>query len=102
MIKLQKNQTEPHKANAIDKRAIANLRPHLLWEIKRDGLNITLNYLNDESNYRIIKIDGYENIIFQNPFDSNYFLETVQPISRKLNEIFPIQAIELQVHYKRY
>lgn len=102
MIKLQKNQTEPHKANAIDKRAIRNLISHLQWEIKRDGLNITLNYLNDESNYRIIKIDGYENIIFQNPFDSNYFLETVQPISRKLNEIFPIQAIELQVHYKRY
>lgn len=102
MIKLQKNQTEPHKANAIDKRAIRNLISHLQWEIERDGLNITFNYLNDESNYRIIKIDGYENIIFQNPFNSNYFLETVQPISRKLNEIFPIQAIELQVHYKRY
>lgn len=74
MIKLQKNQTEPHKANAIDKRAIRNLISHLQWEIERDGLNITFNYLNDESNYRIIKIDGYENIIFQNPFNSNRVL----------------------------
>ncbi len=102
MINLKKSQTEPHKANAIDKRAIRNLMSHLQWEIERDGLNITFDYLNDESYYRIIKIDGYENIIFQNPFDSNYFLETVQPISRKLNELFPIQAIELQVSYKRY
>lgn len=102
MIKLAKNQTEPHKANAIDKRAIHNLIPHLQWEIERDGLNIVFAWLNDESNYRIIKIDGYENIIFQYPFDSNYFLETVQPISRKLNKLFPIQAIEIQVHYKRY
>lgn len=102
MIRLNKKQTEPHKANAIDKRAIRNLVSYLQWEIERNGLNITFDYLNDESNYRIIKIDGYENIIFQNPFDRNYFLETVQPIDRANNKLFPIQAIEIQVHYKRY
>lgn len=102
MIKLSINQTEPHKANAIDKRAIHNLISHLQWEIERDKLNITFDYLNDESYYRIIKIDGYENIIFQSPFDSNYFLETVQPIDRENNKLFPIQALEIQVHYKRY
>ena len=96
------SQTEPHKANAIDKRAIHNLISHLQWEIKRDGLNITFDYLNDESYYRIIKIDGYENINFNYPFDSNYFLETVQPIDRENDRLFPIQAIELQVCYKRY
>lgn len=102
MIKLQKSQTEPHKANAIDKRAIHNLISHLQWEIERDHLNINFDCLNDESCYRIIKIDGYENIIFKYPFDDTHFLETVQPIDRSNNELFPIQAIELQIHYKRY
>ena len=102
MIKLQTNQTEPHKANAIDKRAIHNLISHLQWEIERERLNIPFAWLTDESYYRIIKIDGYENIIFQYPFDSNYFLETVQPIDRANNQLFPIQAIEIQVSYKRY
>ncbi len=102
MIYLKKDQTEPHKANAIDKRAIHNLISYLQWEIQRDKLNITFDWLNDESNYRIIKIDGYENIIFNYPFDNNYFLETVQPIDREKNSLFPIQAIELQANYKRY
>ncbi len=101
-IKISKNQTEPHKANATDKRAIRNLIPHLQWEIERDHLNITFDWLNDESYYRIIKIDGYENIIFQSPFDNNEFLQTVQPIDREKNELFPIQSIELKVCYKRY
>lgn len=56
MIKLQKNQTEPHKANAIDKRAIHNLISYLQWEIERDRLNINSAWLTDESQYRIIKI----------------------------------------------
>lgn len=102
MIKLQKNQTEPHKANAIDKRAIHNLISYLQWEIERDRLNINSAWLTDESQYRIIKIDGYENIIFNYPFDNDYFLETVQPIDRANNTLFPIQAIKIQVHYKRY
>ncbi len=101
MIKLQKCQTEPHKANTIDKRAIHNMISHLQWEIERDKLNIPFDFLNDETFYRIVLIDGYENIIFENPFKSNCFLETVQPIDRKENKLFPIQAIELQIHYKR-
>ena len=101
MIYLKKEQTVPHKANAIDKRAIRNLISYLQWEIERDGLNITFDRLNDESNYRIVKIDGYENIVFYNDY-GDYFLETVQPIDRENNKLFPIQAIEFQVHYKRY
>lgn len=100
-VYLDKNQTEPHKANAIDKRAIHNLISHLQWEIQRDHHNITFDRLNDESNYRIVKIDGYENIIFYNDY-GDYFLETVQPIDRKENKLFPIQAMELQICYKRY
>lgn len=101
MIKLDKKQTEPNKGNDIDKRAIQNLIPHLLWEIDHSGLNITFEWVNDESYYRIIKIEGYENIIFQNPFDSNEFLETVQPIDRENNKLFPIQRVELKPCYKR-
>lgn len=101
MIYLKKEQTVPHKANTIDKRAIRNLISYLQWEIERDGLNITFDRLNDESNYRIVKIDGYENIVFYNDY-GDYFLETVQPIDRENNKLFPIQAIEFQVHYKRY
>ena len=93
MINIKKNLTEPHKANTIDKRAIHNLIPYLQWEVERD-------WLNDETNYRIIKIDGYENIIFKYPFDNDYFLETVQPIDRANDRLFPIQAIEMQVRYK--
>ncbi len=101
MIKLNKDQTEPHKANAIDKRAIHNLIPYLQQEIEHDHLNIWFKNLNDESNYRIVKIDGYENIIFYNDY-GDYFLETVQPIDRENNKLFPIQAIEFQICYKRY
>ena len=56
MINIKKNLTEPHKANTIDKRAIHNLIPYLQWEVERDGLNVTFDWLNDETNYRIIKI----------------------------------------------
>ena len=100
MINIKKNLTEPHKANTIDKRAIHNLIPYLQWEVERAGLNVTFDWLNDETNYRIIKIDGYENIIFKYPFDNDYFLETVQPIDRANDRLFPIQAIEMQVRYK--
>lgn len=102
MITLSKNQTEPHKAYAIDKRAIRNLIPHLQWEIRRDNLTISYDWLTDESLYRIIEIDGYENIIFQCPFNNEHFLETVQPIDRINNKLYPIQAIELRTCYKRY
>lgn len=101
MIRLQKNQTEPHKANAIDKRAIHNLMSHLQWENERDRLNISFDRLNDESNYRIVKIDGYENIAFYNDHEG-MFLNTIQPIDRKENKLFPIQEMEMQIHYRRY
>ena len=58
MINIKKNLTEPHKANTIDKRAIHNLIPYQQWEVERNGLNVTFDQLNDETNYRIIKIDG--------------------------------------------
>lgn len=101
MIKLDKKQTEPNKGNDIDKRAIQNLISHLQWEIERDGLNLPYDWLNDESYYRIIRIEGYENIIFQYPFDNDRFLETVQPIDRKNDRLFPIQAVEFKPYYKR-
>ncbi len=101
MIEATYLKTEPHKANAIDKRAIHNLIPYLKWEIERDDLDTSIEQICDESNYRIVKIDGYENIIFYNDF-CDYYLQTVQPIDRENNKLFPIQAIELQVNYKRY
>ncbi|MDE6667669.1 MAG: hypothetical protein K2K38_04910 [Clostridia bacterium] len=102
MIKLDLKQTKPHKGTDIDKRAIQNLITHLLWEIERDELNITFEWLKDENYYRIIEIDGYENIIFKYPFDTDIFLETIQPIDRKENKLFPIQAVEIKPQYKRY
>lgn len=101
MIYLTSNQFEPHKANAIDKRAIHNLISHLQWENERDELNISFERLNDESNYRIIKIDGYENLAFYNDHEG-MFLQTIQPIDRENNKLFPIQEMEKQIHYKRY
>lgn len=101
MIYLVSRQFEPHKANAIDKRAIHNLISHLQWEIERDGLNVSFARLNDESNYRIIKIDGYENIAFYDDYEG-MFLQTIQPIDRKENKLFPIQEMEMQISYKRY
>ena len=101
MISTNNLTIKPHKANAIDKRAIANLRPYLLWEVERDNLNISKYGLTDESNYAIIEIDGYENIVFLDP-NENCILETIQPIDRKNDKLFPTQALELQIHYKRY
>ena len=103
MISTKNLTIKPHKANAIDKRAIANLRPHLQWEIECNHLPITHNDLCDESNYVIIEVEGYENIAFNyKTFISNEILETIQPIDRANNKLFPIQKIEIQVHYKRY
>lgn len=101
MISTTNLKVTPHKANAIDKRAIANLRPHLLWEVERDNLNISKYGLTDESNYAIIEIDGYENIVFLDP-NENCILETVQPIDRENDKLFPIQAIEINPCYKRF
>lgn len=102
MIYLNKNQTEPHKGQAIDKRAIHNLISHLQWEIERDHLNVVLGYLTDETLYRIIKIDSYENIIFKYPFDDCQYLEAVQPIDRENNQLYPVQVLVMEPSYKRY
>lgn len=101
MIEIAYLKTTSHKANAIDKRAIHNLIPHLAWEIDCEKLNISKYALTDESNYIIVEIEGYENIAF---FDCNCncILETVQPIDRKEDKLFPIQKIEIQASYKRY
>lgn len=101
MISIANLTIKPHKANAIDKRAIANLRPHLLWEIEEKNLNISKYALIDESNYAIIEIDGYENIIFVDP-NENSILETIQPIDRQNDKLYPIQGIEIKPQYKRY
>lgn len=104
MISIEFLKTAPHKANAIDKRAIHNLIPHLQWEIQKDNISFNAeqkNELFDETNYIIVEIEGYENIAYLIP-DENYILETVQPLDRENNKLFPIQALEIQVHYKRY
>lgn len=101
MISTTYLKTTAHKANTIDKRAIHNLIPYLAWEIDRDNLNISKTALTDESNYIIVEIDGYENLAF---FDCNcnHILETVQPIDRKNDKLFPVQTIEIQASYKRF
>ena len=38
MVSIEFLKTTPHKANAIDKRAIANLRNYVAYEIEKDGL----------------------------------------------------------------
>lgn len=103
MISTKNLKVTPHKANAIDKSAIRNLIPHLQWEIQRDHLPITPDDLCDESNYVIVEVEGYENIAFNyKTFISNEILETVQPIDRANDKLFPIQAIEIKPCYKRF
>lgn len=101
MISIENLKAEGHKANAIDKRAIANLRSHLQTEIHWNGLNIDENELADECNYIIVEIEGYENIAFCN-YEENGVCEIVQPIDRKNNQLYPIQKIEIKAQYKRY
>ena len=60
MLSIENLKTAAHKANAIDKRAIANLREHLQTEIYLDGLDIGENELADECNY--ITVGEYNSI----------------------------------------
>ena len=101
MISIEFLKTTPHKANTIDKRAIANLRSYIAFEIEKDDLDIDKQSLLDECNYIIVEIEGYENIAFLD-YESKYICETVQPIDRKENKLFPIQKIEIKAQYKRY
>ena len=103
MINLDFNLTEPVKDTALDKRAIEHLKSFLMWEIENDeNLHFTFDWLKDEKYYRILKIEGYENIVFSYPFDKHHFLESVQPIDRENDKLFPVQRMELQVAYKRF
>lgn len=101
MLSIENLKTAAHKANAIDKRAIANLRGHLQTEIYLNGLDIGENELADECNYIVVEIEGYENIAFCD-YDSKSICETVQPIDRKNGKLFPAQKIELKAQYKRF
>lgn len=101
MVSIEFLKTTPHKANAIDKRAIANLRNYVAYEIEKDGLNIDKQNLTDECNYIIVEIEGYENIAFID-YKSKYICETVQPIDREQGKLFLIQKIEIKAQYKRY
>ena len=101
MLSIEYLKTTAHKANAIDKRAMHNLISYLQWEIERDQLNISFDSLNDESNYIIVEIEGYENLAFCD-YDSKSICETVQPIDRDNNQLFPIQKIEIKPYYKRF
>ena len=48
MLSVTLFKAAPHRANAIDKRAIANLRCHIETEIELDDLNINKADLLDE------------------------------------------------------
>ena len=99
MIDIKYLKTTPHKAETIDKRAIQNLRPYLENEIEFNLIHIDKKQLIDESNYIIVIIDGYENIAFYDN-TNKCITDTVQPIDRDNNKLFPIQKIEIQVSYK--
>ena len=101
MLSIEYLKTTAHKARTLDKRAIANLRSYVAREIEKDGLNIDKNDLIDECNYIIVEIEGYENIAFLD-YNSKCICETVQPIDRENNKLFPIQKIEITPQYKRY
>ena len=104
MISIEHLKTTSHKANAIDKRAINELKWQILSDIKTyhldEDFGITQESVLNESNYIIVEINGYENIAYVSK--DNYVYEKVQPIDRINNKLFPRQGIELQVSYKRY
>lgn len=101
MLSIDFLKTSTHKANAIDKRAIENLRGYLQMENYLHGLNISENELANECNYVIVEIEGYENIAFCD-YDSKSICETVQPIDREKDKLFPVQKIEIKAQYKKF
>ena len=94
-------KTKPHKANAIEKRAIANLRPYLANKAQRGDLPADTLEILDESNYIIVEIEGYENIAYLD-YESKTICEVIQPIDRENDKLFPIQEIEVKAQYKRF
>lgn len=101
MISIEHIKTKPHKANTIDKRAIANLRPYLANRAQSGDLTADTLEILDESNYIIVEIEGYENIAYVD-YESKMICEVVQPIDRENNKLFPIQEIEVKPQYKRF
>lgn len=101
MLSIEYLKTRPHKANAIDKRAIENLRPYLANRAQRGDLNADTLEILDESNYIIVEIEGYENIAYLD-YESKTICEVIQPIDRENDKLFPIQEIEVKAQYKRF
>lgn len=101
MLSIEFLKTKPHKAEAIDKRAINNLRPYLANRAKRGDLNADTLEILDESNYIIVEIEGYENIAYCD-YASKTICEVIQPIDRASEKLYPIQEIELKAQYKRF
>jgi len=104
MLSIEYLKTSSHKANAIDKRAINELKWRILSDISlyhlTENFGITKEKVIDESNYIIVEIEEYENIAYAD--ENNYIYEVVQPIDREKNKLYPIQRIEIQAMYKRY
>lgn len=101
MLSIEYLKTKPHKANAIDKRAIANLRPYLANRAQHGDLPADTLEILDESNYIIVEIEGYENIAYLD-YESKTICEVIQPIDRENDKLFPIQEIEVKAQYKRF
>lgn len=101
MLHIEYLKTKPHKANAIDKRAIENLRPYLANRAQRGDLPADTLEILDESNYIIVEIEGYENIAYLD-YESKTICEVIQPIDRENDKLFPIQEIEVKAQYKRF
>lgn len=101
MLSIDFLKTKPHKANAIDKRAIANLRPYLANRAQCGDLPADTLEILDESNYIIVEIEGYENIAYLD-YESKTICEVIQPIDRENDKLFPIQEIEVKAQYKRF
>ncbi|MGN1053522.1 MAG: hypothetical protein ACI4SH_09070 [Candidatus Scatosoma sp.] len=101
MLSIEFLKTKPHQANAIDKRAIANLRPYLANRAQRGDLTADTLEILDESNYIIVEIEGYENIAYID-YESKTICELIQPIDRESDKLYPIQEIEVKAQYKRF
>lgn len=100
MLSIEYLKKKSHKAEAIDKRAIENLRPYLANSVRCGDLKADTLAILDESNYIIVEIEGYENIAYYD-YQSKKIYEVIQPIDRASDKLYPIQEIEPEAKYKR-
>ncbi|MCM1305881.1 MAG: hypothetical protein NC037_00325 [Bacteroides sp.] len=104
MLSIEYITIASHKANAIDKRAISELKWRILSDIElyhlTEDYGITKDSACDESNYIIVEIEGYENIAYID-CDNDCIYEVVQPINRAENKLYPMQRVEIKPIYKR-